>query len=146
MAADYAHKDLGLDLIRVRFFELGPLFSGTLATPEVDKALVVLNAGSFDPGLMGKAVDPRITLLPTVWVRARLSPVATAAIVLHEARHVRQMTIATTTAMIRAEEERKVEKYLGAALLHLGFVREDIARAMEACGFTAATRQKEKES
>jgi hypothetical protein len=84
-AATYASKDLSLDLISIQFFEPGPL---VLLGPDSDKALVQLNGGWFDPHMIGKACHPETTPLPTVWVRIGLSPCLTAAVVLHEARHV----------------------------------------------------------
>ena len=97
-AATFASTDLGLDIIATRFFERGPPWSYVLDDPTVDSALADLNFGTFDPALMGKACDPTTTPLPTVWVRVGLSECLTAAVVLHEARHLWQFSRATADA------------------------------------------------
>ena len=133
MAADWAAKDLGLDLISVKFFEPGSTFSWNVADPAVDKTLVTLNAGPFDRLLKGKACHPDTTPLPTVWVREGLSPALTAAVVLHEARHVWQFT--ATDIVSGEEDERDAENYMWPPLLNMGFTREDIAHALQEARF-----------
>lgn len=134
LGANYAQQDLGLDMIRIRFFEPGPVFSWNLNDPDHDQELVALNAGVFDPAMMGKAVHPQITPLPTIWVRAGLSPATTTAIALHEARHIWQMHN-DMPGSSEALEERDAEVYMWPALLKMGFERQDIVRAMRECNF-----------
>jgi hypothetical protein len=109
-AATYASRDLQLDLISIRFFEPGPRFLWSPGDLSVDRALAILNAGPFDPELMGKACHPETTPLPTVWVRAGLSPDLTAAIVLHEARHIWQFI--QTPFVSGEEDEKDAESYM----------------------------------
>lgn len=119
-AATWASQDLGLDTIRIRLFGPDPIASYD------DKALVLLNAGFFDPGMMGKACHPEDTLLPTVWVRAGLSPCLTAAIVLHEARHIWQMTTNDTSS----DDEADADEYTWRSVMRTGFfARGDVVRA-----------------
>lgn len=127
-AATYASADLGLDIIRIRFFEPGPIFSWTPLA--VDREMVVLNAGDFDWRLKGKACHPEITPLPTVWVRSGLSPALTAAVVLHEARHVWQFGDVWQYTS-GEEDETDAHAYMWRTLLHVGFDDEDVARAFQ---------------
>lgn len=125
-AATHAKKGLRLPLIRLRFFEPGPPFSWV---PDMDKELIVLNAGPFDPSLMGKIIDPDITTMPTIWVRSGLSEIQTAAVVLHEARHLWQAKKWRGRSVAGEEEEADAEKYAWSALVAMGFALEDVKQA-----------------
>jgi hypothetical protein len=129
-AATYAARDLRLDLIAIHFFEAGPIFLWQPDDRSVDRALVTLNAGAFDASLLGKACHPEVTPLPTVWVRSGLSPALTAAIVLHEARHVWQFV--ASKYLSGEEDEQDARIYMWQALSESGlFSADDIRRAME---------------
>jgi hypothetical protein len=125
-AATYASKDLSLDLISIQFFEPGPL---VLLGPDSDKALVQLNGGWFDPHMIGKACHPETTPLPTVWVRTGLSPCLTAAVVLHEARHVWHSQRGTDIQL--ADEEADATEYMWRSVLRVGFTQGEVAAAFK---------------
>jgi hypothetical protein len=128
-AATFASTDLGLDMVAIRFFERGLPWSFVLGDPTVDKALVQLNLGTFDPALKGKACDLTTTPLPTVWVRAGLSDCLTAAVVLHEARHIWQAV--TGTGDRAGDDEADAQWYMWDAIWRMNvFDRADVERAV----------------
>ena len=77
--------------------------------------------------MKGKACHPTTFPLPTVWVRIGLSPCLTAAVVLHEARHVWQMV----TDVDLDDDERDAEGYMWAAVLKVGFGRDVVSKAFK---------------
>jgi hypothetical protein len=130
-AATLASRLLTLDLIRIRFFGPGPLpRDGGSALIATDVDIRRLNAGAFDATMLGKACQPETTPLPTVWVRVGLSAALTAAIVLHEARHVWQDV---TNAALDAEMDATA--FMWRHLKALGYSDGSIADALREAGY-----------
>ncbi len=126
-AATYAQNDLGLEIIRLRFFEPGPIVRWTPGDPDVDADLLKLNVGPFDPELRGKTGNHEANALPWVWVRAGLSPVGTAVVVLHEARHLWQARAQHRPA--NEDKEEDANEYAWPAARRMGFPDTDLAAA-----------------
>jgi hypothetical protein len=130
-AAYFASRDLKLDTIRVRFFEPGPPFVINL-TALGDVELVRLHQGKFDPCLRGTPCDPAITPRPTLWVRHGLSPTLTAAVVLHEARHIwYYVSFDASNPPSLDDEEIDTKRYMWEPLRLLGFTAEEIDAAYQ---------------
>ncbi len=126
-AANHASRDLGLDTIRLRYFEPAPPFHGALLNPgKADFGMITLHVGPFDPGLLGKACHPEKTPLPTVWIRTGLSPAYTALVVLHEARHVWQMGVDRSDKSA-ADDEADAIEYMWKAIQTQGFSARELA-------------------
>jgi hypothetical protein len=128
IAASYASRDLSLDTISVKFFEPGPILNFSPSDPNLDRALVQLNGGEFDPSMRGKACI-KAGPLPIVWVRSGLSPCLTAAVVLHEARHIWHDY--NPDPPMPNDEECDCESYMWKAVLRAGFEPADVALAFE---------------
>jgi len=126
-AAQWACADLKIDMFALRFFEPGPKFTWD-GNPNTDWALLFLNSGAFDPGLLGRAHCPKKE--PTVWVRTGLSPAGTAVIVLHEARHVWQ---ALTDRLDKYDNEIDAQDYMWKTIRTQRFARKALRVAVREC-------------
>jgi hypothetical protein len=130
-AATFAEQDLKLESISVRWFEPGPRFVTPASEPSTDNRLLIeLHSGWFSPNMMGKACSHDAAGLRTVWIRAGLSPALTAAVVLHEARHLWQWV----TDFDGADDEQDAERYMWLGLRRIGFTRREITMAKRSVG------------
>ena len=126
-AAEHARaavvKDLGIDMVALRFFE--PAVQGASCN-SCDAALDLLNAPPYDPTMTGRIVGPDVVKGPIViWVRAGLTAGGIAFVVAHECRrlwlHVQGREWgedAAEDAELYAVQEAPLEEDLKTAVWH----------------------------
>jgi len=116
----------GPDIVRLLFFGPGERAEHSEGTPAF-----FLHVGQYDPSMLGKACHHSTTDLLTVWVRARLSPLATAWVTLHEVRHVWQ----GVADFEGADDEEDANRYAWSNLPRLGATPTALRRVAEEIGF-----------